>query len=144
MSTREDRFLQHAVSSCSFLSMKSEENEKRDMGSPDHCRSSKSKLGRCGTRPRCVSYVWVDWSVAGKKGDIEKASGSIGFRGTGNSGPVANFDQLKSKIRDRTKNKHNVTATKGGEHRRKPFSPETISMAVSVWGLDHRAGWCSF
>jgi len=56
-----------------------------------------------------------------RRGRREKASGSIGFRGAGNSGPEAGFDQGKSKIGDRRKNEPTVRAEAGLEHRRHAF-----------------------
>ena len=70
----------------------------------------------------------------------EKASGSIGFRGAGNSGPEAGFDQVQSKIGDRRKNQPSVKVEAGLEHRRHTFLKDTISMAVPDFGIASQ-GW---
>ena len=56
-----------------------------------------------------------------RRGRREKASGSIGFRGAGNSGPEADFDQVQSKIGDWRKNESTVKVEAGLEHRRHAF-----------------------
>jgi len=43
-----------------------------------------------------------------RRGHKKKASGSIGFRGAGNSGPEAGFDRVKSKIGDWRKNENTL------------------------------------
>jgi hypothetical protein len=53
--------------------------------------------------------------------DSEKASGNIGFRGAGKSGPEADFDQVKSKIGGRREGEAIVGAEEGAAYRRHVF-----------------------
>ena len=56
-----------------------------------------------------------------RRGRKEETSGSIDFRGAGNSVPEAGFDQVESTIGDWRKNKPTVKVEAGLEHRRQAF-----------------------